>query len=63
MFDVTILEKIKETTLDFSQGSITDTQLNKLKFVAKRNAETILRILWKISRFAWWIIFNHKTKN
>ena len=45
MFDVAILEKIKETTLDFSQGSVTDTQLNKLKFVAKRNAETILRIL------------------
>ena len=63
MFDVTILEKIKETTLDFSQGSVTDTQLNKLKFVAKRNAETTLRILWKISRFAWWIIFNNKRKN
>ena len=60
MFVLTILEKIKETRFKFSQGSVTvlkkmgnyqearvnrtNTQLNKLKFVANHKAETILRL-------------------
>ena len=60
MFVLTILEKIKETRLKFSQGSVTvlqimtnyqetrvkltNTQLNKLKFAAKNKAGTILKI-------------------
>ena len=60
MFVLTILEKIKETRLKFSQESvtilqiitryqegrvqITNTQLNKLKSEVKNNTETILKI-------------------
>ena len=60
MFSLTILEKIKETRLTFSQGSLTvlqkmanyqeprvkltNIQLNKLKSEAKNNAGTILRL-------------------
>ena len=60
MFVLPILEKIKETTLKFSQGSVTvlqkmvnyqetrvkltNTQLDKLKSAAKYEARTILRL-------------------
>ena len=55
MFVLTNLEKIKEMTLKFSQGSVTvlkiiasyqeaGDKLNKLKSGAKNNTETILRI-------------------
>ena len=60
MFVLTILEKIKETKLKFSQGSVTvlskianyeearvkltNTQLNKLKFAAKSKTGATLRI-------------------
>ena len=63
MFILTILEKIKETRLKFSQRSITvlqkmenyqearvkvtNTQLNKLKPAAKNKTGTILRITKK----------------
>ena len=58
MFILTILEKIKEARLKFSQGSVlskmanyqeakvklTNTQLNKLKSAAKNKTGTILKI-------------------
>ena len=60
MFLLTILEKIKETRLKLSQGSVTvlqkmtiyqearikltNTQLNKLKLTAKNNTGTTLRL-------------------
>ena len=60
MFILKILEKIKETRLKFSQGSLTalweianyeearakltTTQLNKLKSAAKNKTGTILRL-------------------
>ena len=60
MFILTILEKIKETRLNFSQGSVTgllkmasyqearlkltNTQLNKLKSAAKNNTGPILNV-------------------
>ena len=60
MFILTILEKIKETRLKFSQGRVTvlwkmanyqeakvkltNTQLNKLKSAAKNKTGTILRL-------------------
>ena len=60
MFILTILEKIKDTRLKFSQGSVTvlqkmanhqearvkltNTQLNKLKSGAKNKTGTILRV-------------------
>ena len=60
MFNLTILEKIKETRLTFSQGSVTvlqkmanyqeprvkltNIQLNKLKSAAKNKTRTILRL-------------------
>ena len=60
MFNLAILEKIKETRRTFSQGSVTvlqkmanyqeprvkltNIQLNKLKSAAKNNAGTILRL-------------------
>ena len=54
MFILTILEKIKETRLKFSQFYIiearvklTNTKLNKLKFTAKNKTETILRLTKK----------------
>ena len=59
MFTLSILDKIKETRLKFSQGSVTvvwnmvnyqearvkltNTQLNKLKSAAKNKTGTILR--------------------
>ena len=54
MFILTILEKIKETRLKFSQFYIikarvklTNTKLNKLKFTAKNKTGTILRLTKK----------------
>ena len=60
MFVLTILEKLKETRLKLSQGSVTvlwimtnyqemkvkltNTRLNKLKFAAKSKTETIFRL-------------------
>ena len=60
MFTLSILDKIKETRLKFSQGSVTvvwnmvnyqearvkltNTQLNKLKSAAKNKTETISRL-------------------
>ena len=64
MFILTILEKIKETRLKFSQGSVTvlqkmanyqearvkltNTQLNTLKYAARNKAGTILTLNKKI---------------
>ena len=63
MFVLTVLEKIKEARLKFSQGSVefllkmanyqearvklTNTQLNKVKSAAKDKTETTLRITKK----------------
>ena len=70
MFVSTILEKIKETKLKFSRGSVTvlqknanyqearvkltNTQLTKLKYVAKSKTERIIRINKKTFKMENW---------